>query len=105
MTEQDYINKLNKYESSFMKKKRELSVKYALEHRIASIGDVLTSKRANIKVTKYSMNYTDKRVPYLAYIGVILKKDGNPRKDCEKILIYPHEVMTVNGEEVDHGQD
>lgn len=60
-----------------------------------NIGDVLTDKQGNrILVKKFTYGYRFDGVPFLAYNGVILKKDGTPKKNGDTLTMHRSNIVT-----------
>jgi hypothetical protein len=77
--------KLKELEKRYELDKKNLIVEYCIKNNPYKIGDIFTDTQGSIKIEniKYSPNKL-----CCVYYGIVLKKDGNPRKDGSKRSAY-----------------
>lgn len=101
MNKEEYLNKIKLIEHEAKIKKNTISKNYAIEHKLASIGDIVTDHYQTIKVESIGWGYPFRGdTPKASYSGVKLKKNLTPYKSGEICRVYDGNIKTVNGEKI-----
>lgn len=93
MTKEEYDNKLKGIEEAYKKEKDDLALKYGVENVQYKLGNIIEDNCNKIKITSISIGFTLlTEYPVPIYKGIILKKDGTPRKKVEYARIYQNNI-------------
>jgi hypothetical protein len=89
MTKEEYLLQEKEIDQNANKLKRDLNVRYAMEQNRYKIGDQVEDHMGIIIVDKIQVsNGSLDSMPCCVYSGLILKKNGEPRKDRSRRNIY-----------------
>ena len=108
MTEQEYREALHEINVKAENERRVLARAFATEHSPVNVGDYISDYRNTIRVSEcwevVKSAYVYNSLPCMVYRGMTCKKDGTPRKNPKKCIVYQSNLLLVNGEPVkNHG--
>jgi len=89
MTEQDYFIKLADLQAKLKIEEKKLIKEYVQSNATLKIGQIATDSSGSIEIDLiYGSRINSNHIPVITYYGVILKKDGTPKKNRERRSIY-----------------
>lgn len=108
MTEQEYREALHEINVKAENERRLLARAFATEHSPVKVGDYISDHSKTIRVSEcwevVKSAYVYNSLPCMVYRGMTCKKDGTPRKNPKKCIVYQSNLLLVNGEPVkNHG--
>jgi len=88
MTEVEYEQELEALNAEHKRKCNNLMATFALSNNTVMKGDKFTDHIGTIIVEDIKINVSRYELPSCIYFGLVLKKDGTPKKDGEKRWAY-----------------
>lgn len=93
MNYDEYIAELNTLTDEFNQKRKELIRKYVDENNPYKTGDKVTDHIGTIVIEKISYSVGLYGKPEAKYYGLVLKKDGTPKKITERRCVFQSNIL------------
>lgn len=96
MTEQEYDKRKLELQKEFEQKEFLLKKEYALQFAKYKVGDIISDGEFTIEVTLLQISSFMSRYPSINYIGYLLTKKGERRKDNQKHSINSDKAKLIH---------
>lgn len=105
MTQEEYLKSRKDEEEAFAARMRALDSNFARSLNKVKIGDVVEDRYGKKIIVQHFMlnrysEYYGVNLPHYDYRGILLCKNGKPRKDGTIITIGYDNIVEINGKEV-----
>jgi len=97
MTNEEYTLEILGISRISRELKRDVAKRYIESRPHLNIGEVVTREddEVTIKITKVTFRSMFRPYPELVYKGVVLNKDGIPRKDGKTDVVFESEILKI----------